>query len=63
MNVYGTVEALLAYVEEIEVDAIDSVGEPGDGSIRYQRVLRIKSLGTTLVLRLMADEAEVLEAL
>jgi hypothetical protein len=63
MTVHGNVKALLAYVETIEVEPIERVGEPEDGSIRYQRVLRIKAHGTRLVLTLMADEAEILEAL
>ena len=62
-EIHGKVQALIPYVEQIEVDAIDAVGEPNDGSIGYMRILRIKAMGTMLEITLMADDPEILEHL
>ncbi len=59
----GSVRALLPYVERIELGPIEPVGEPGDGSIPYMRVLRIIAAGCRFEITLMAEEHAVLEAL
>ena len=59
----GSVRALMPLVERIELGPIEPVGEPGDGSVAYMRVLRITTASCTFELTLMADDAAVLAVL
>ncbi len=59
----GIVRVLMPSVERVELRPIEPVGEPGDGSVPYMRVLRIVTRSCTLELTLMAEQVAVLEAL
>jgi len=60
---HRNVELLVPYVERVEIDAVGPVGEPGDGSISWQRVVRVEGAGFALTITFMAEEAELLERL
>jgi hypothetical protein len=60
LNFVGTVQAFLPYIERIELGPLEPVGEPGDGSIPYQRVLRITTAGCTFEVMLMAEKRKIL---
>lgn len=60
IDLHGDINALLPFVETIELGPIEPVGEPGDGSITWQRVLRIVMVGATLTIVLMAEERDIL---
>ncbi len=58
---HGDIRALLSYVERVEMSPIERVGEPGDGSVTWQRTIRIKLFSGQLTLTLMTDELEALQ--
>ena len=61
LDLYGRLQAVIAFIEKIELGPIEPVGEPGDGSIPWQRVLRVETMDSTLILTLMAEDRSVLE--
>ncbi len=63
LDFVGSVKAILPYIERIELGPIEPVGEPGDDSLPYMRVLRIFGAGCTFEITLMAENAEVLTTL
>ncbi len=63
LDFVGTVKAILPYIERIELGPIEPVGEPGDGSPAFMRVLRIFGAGCTFEITLMAEDAAVLATL
>jgi len=63
LDFVGSVRAILPYIERIELGPVEPVGEPGDDSIPWMRVLRITSATCTFEITLMAEDKTVLEAL